>query len=132
MARSATWGCAGRPRPGLSRDWGTTMKKPHYTDVGKSPSKDRKEAATALSVAALGFLAAEPERLERFLALTGLGPQSLRAAAREPSFLIGVLEHVAGDETLLLAFADEGEIDPQDVGRALEALADRPGHTGAA
>jgi hypothetical protein len=108
------------------------MKKPHYTDAGKSPSKARKEAATALAVAALSFLAAEPERLERFLALTGLGPQSLRAAAREPSFLIGVLEHVAGDETLLLAFADEGEIDPQDVGRALEALADRPGHTGAA
>jgi len=40
--------------------------------------------------------------------------------------------HVAGDETLLLAFADEGEIDPQDVGRALETLAGRPGHTGAA
>ena len=108
------------------------MKKPHYTDAGKSPSKARQEAATELAVAALSFLAAEPERLERFLALTGLGPQSLRAAAREPSFLIGVLEHVAGDETLLLAFADEGEIDPQDVGRALEALADRPGHTGAA
>ena len=31
-----------------------------------------------------------------------------------------------------LAFADEGEINPQDVGRALETLADRPGHTGAA
>jgi hypothetical protein len=132
MARSATRGHAGRSRPGLSRGSGTMMKKPHYTDAGKSPSKARKEAATALAVAALSFLAAEPERLERFLALTGLGPQSLRAAAREPSFLIGVLEHVAGDETLLLAFADEGEIDPQDVGRALEALADRPGHTGAA
>ena len=131
MARSAT-DRAGRPRPGLSRGSGTKMKKPHYTDAGKSPSKARKDAATALAVAALSFLAAEPERLERFLALTGLGPQSLRAAAREPSFLIGVLEHVAGDETLLLAFADEGEIDPQDVGRALETLAGRPGHTGAA
>jgi hypothetical protein len=108
------------------------MKKPQYTDGGKPPSKARQEAAIDLAVAALGFLAAEPERLERFLALTGLGPQSLRAAAREPGFLIGVLEHVAGDETLLLAFADEGEIDPQDVGRALEALAGRPGHTGAA
>ena len=108
------------------------MRKPHYSDAGKSRSKAGKEAATELAVAALSFLAAEPERLERFLALTGLGPQSLRAAAREPSFLIGVLEHVAGDETLLLAFADEGEINPQDVARALEALADPPGHTGAA
>ena len=29
------------------------MKKPHYQDPGKSTSKARKEAATALAVAAL-------------------------------------------------------------------------------
>ena len=108
------------------------MKKPHYSAAGKSTSKRRKEAATALAVAALNFLAGDHERLERFLALTGLGPQSLRATAREPSFLVGVLDHVASDETLLLAFANESGIDPQDVGRARDALAARPGHTGAA
>jgi hypothetical protein len=108
------------------------MKKPHYSDAGKSTPKGRKAAATELAIAALNFLAGEHERLERFLALTGLGPQSLRAAAREPSFLLGVLDHVAGDRTLLLAFADERGINPQDVGRARDALAERPGHTGAA
>jgi hypothetical protein len=108
------------------------MKKPHYAGSNKSTSADRREAATTLAIAALNFLAGEPERFERFLALTGLGPQSLRAAAREPGFLLGVLYHVASDETLLLAFADETEIDPQDVGRARDALAERPGHTGAA
>jgi hypothetical protein len=108
------------------------MKKPHYSGAGKSASKASKEAATELAVAALSFLAGEHERLERFLALTGLGPQSLRAAAREPSFLLGVLDHVAGDETLLLAFARERGIDPEAVGRARDALAERPGHTGAA
>jgi Protein of unknown function (DUF3572) len=108
------------------------MKKPHYSGAGKSTSGGPKEAATELAIAALGFLAGEPERLERFLALTGLGPQSLRAAAREPSFLLGVLDHVASDETLLLAFANENGINPEDVGRARDALAERPGHTGAA
>jgi hypothetical protein len=108
------------------------MKKPHYSAAGKSTSKRRKEAATALAVAALSFLAGDHERLERFLALTGLGPQSLRATAREPSFLLGVLDHVAGDETLLLAFARESGVDPEDVGRARDALAARPGNTGAA
>jgi Protein of unknown function (DUF3572) len=108
------------------------MKKSHYAGADKSASGDRKEAATELAIAALSFLAAEPERLERFLALTGLGPQSLRAAAREPSFLLGVLDHVAGDETLLLAFASEKAINPHDVGRARHALAERPGQTGAA
>jgi Protein of unknown function (DUF3572) len=108
------------------------MKKPHYSGAGKSTSKRRKEAATELAVAALTFLAGEHERLERFLALTGLGPQSLRATAREPSFLLGVLDHMASDETLLLAFANESGINPEDVGRARDALARRPGHTGAA
>jgi hypothetical protein len=108
------------------------MKKPHYQDPGKSTSKAHKEAARALAVAALTFLAGDHERLERFLALTGLGPQSLRAAAREPSFLLGVLDHVASDESLLLAFAGESGFDPEDVGRARAVLTDRPGHTGAA
>ena len=108
------------------------MKKPHYSRAGKSASRASKEVATELAVAALSFLAGEHERLERFLALTGLGPQSLRAAAREPSFLLGVLDHVASDEALLLAFADENGINPEDVGRARDVLAARPGHTGAA
>jgi hypothetical protein len=108
------------------------MKTPRYTGPGKTSSEGRKEAATELAIAALGFLAGEHARLERFLALTGLGPQSLRSAAREPSFLLGVLDHVAGDEILLLAFANESGIDPEDVGRARDALAEHPGHTGAA
>jgi hypothetical protein len=108
------------------------MKQPHSPGAGKSTSKAREEAAAALAIAALTFLAGETERLERFLALTGLGPQSLRAAAREPGFLLGVLDHVASDESLLLAFANENGIDPEDVGRARDTLAEHPGHTGAA
>jgi hypothetical protein len=108
------------------------VKSPRNSKPGTSASEARKEAATELAIAALTFLAGETERLERFLALTGLGPQSLRAAAREPSFLLGVLDHVASDEILLLTFANENGIDPEDVGRARDALAERPGHTGAA
>jgi hypothetical protein len=108
------------------------MKQPHFRGAGKSTSRAREEAAAELAITALAFLAGETERLERFLALTGLEPQSLRAAAREPGFLLGVLDHVASDEALLLAFANENGIDPEDVGRARDALAERPGHTGAA
>ena len=108
------------------------MKPPYSPGADRPTSKARAEAATELAIAALTFLAGETERLERFLALPGLGPQSLRAAAREPSFLLGVLDHVAGDESLLLAFATENGIDPEDIGRARAALAQRPGDTGAA
>jgi Protein of unknown function (DUF3572) len=83
------------------------------------------EAATALAIAALGFIASAPERLGRFLADTGIGPESIRQAASEPHFLAGVLDHIAGDEALLLAFAAEHGIDPNDVMRARDALSGR-------
>ena len=91
--------------------------------AGKSDRKASEDAAALLAIAALTFIAEEPERLGRFLALTGIGPESLRAAARDPGFLLGVLEHVAGDEALLLAFATRHEIDPEDIARARDVLA---------
>ncbi len=68
------------------------------------------------------FLAAEPERLGRFLAVTGIGPEAIRAAAAEPNFLAGVVEHVIGDERLLLEFAAHAQINPAEVARASAAL----------
>jgi uncharacterized protein DUF3572 len=85
--------------------------------------KEQLDAACKLAIAALSFIASEPERLGRFLALTGIGPESIRAAAREPGFLLGVLDHLTGDETLLVTFANENDVDPEDVGRAREVLA---------
>ena len=75
--------------------------------------QDRRAEAEDLAIAALGFIAGEPERLGRFLAMTGIGPDSIRAAAREPRFLLGVLDHLAADEPLLLAFAAENGIRPR-------------------
>lgn len=88
--------------------------------------KQRQETAAAIAIAALGFIAGDSERLARFLAMTGIGPESIRAAAREPAFLLGVLDYLAGDEPLLLAFASQNEFDPEQVTRARELLAGLP------
>jgi hypothetical protein len=117
-----------RQRIGAER----TMKNPRRSSASAPHAAERRDAATELAISALTFLAGDAERLGRFLALTGIAPASLRAAAREPNFLLGVLDHVAADEDLLVAFADERGIDPQDVLQARDALADRPGDTGAA
>jgi hypothetical protein len=84
---------------------------------------EQREQAETLAIAALSFLAGDPERLGAFLALSGIGPESIRAAATEPRFLAGILDHVVADERLLLAFAAEAGIDPADLGRAQMALA---------
>jgi hypothetical protein len=39
----------------------------------------------------------------------------IRSAAREPGFLAGVLEHMLGDASLLIAFATSVGIDPAEV-----------------
>jgi len=79
--------------------------------------------AEALALQALGFLASEPERLEPFLASTGLGPGTLRAAAAQPGFLLAVLDHIAAADSLLLEFAANAGIDPQLVVTARDRLA---------
>jgi hypothetical protein len=46
----------------------------------------------------------------------------IRRAAADPSFLAGVLDHVGGDEALLLAVAEHAGVRPQDIERAQAAL----------
>jgi hypothetical protein len=86
-------------------------------------SRVTREDAEAIAIAALGFMASDPERLGRFLAITGLGPENLRAAAGEPGFLGQILAHVAQDESLLLAFAANTGERPERVGAAHLVLA---------
>ena len=51
----------------------------------KPKSTMDQEEAEAIALSALAFLAEEPERLGRFLALTGMGPAELRAQAGAPT-----------------------------------------------
>jgi hypothetical protein len=78
--------------------------------------------AEALALAVLEFLAAEGERIGRFLSLSGLDPGGLRKAALQPGFLPGVLDYIAGDEALLLAFAEAAGIAPERIGEARHLL----------
>ncbi|HLH91769.1 MAG TPA: DUF3572 domain-containing protein [Xanthobacteraceae bacterium] len=82
-----------------------------------------REAAEALAIQALNFLATEPARLSRFLGVTGLDPASIRAAAGESGFLAGVLAYLAEDEQMLVAFAAEAGVKPGAVDRARHLLA---------
>jgi hypothetical protein len=83
-------------------------------------------SAAEAAIAALGFLADDPDRLERFLALSGLGPHNLREAAAEPKFLSAVLDYITGDEKLLIAFATREGRRPEVIVRARDALAGPP------
>lgn len=88
----------------------------------KARAGPTQEAAEMLAIQALGFLAEEPERLDGFLAGSGIASDTIRAVAADPAFLAGVLEHMLANESLLIAFAHSAGIDPADVARAGNVL----------
>ena len=77
-----------------------------------------------VAIQALAFIAEDPDRLERFLSLTGTRPETLRSGAATPGFLSGVLQHLIGWEPWLLEFAASAGMTPADVVTAADRLAD--------
>ncbi|MEJ0097371.1 MAG: DUF3572 domain-containing protein [Bauldia sp.] len=90
--------------------------------IAERPGQLSPEAAEAVAIGALSYLAGEPEALGRFLALSGIGPAMLRAAAAEPAFLAGVLDFFLGDERLLVAYAESAGIPATQIAAARRAL----------
>ena len=86
------------------------------------PKANARQVAEMLAIQALTYLADDGERLGRFLAVSGIGPESLRAAAQDARFLAGVLDYVVGDEQLLIDFAKEVGVTPVDVQNARRVL----------
>ncbi len=100
-----------RPRLGYSR----AMRAP-------SPVRMDTDTAEQIAIAALGFVAADPVLLPRFLAISGIEAEAVRAAAREPGFLAGVLQFLMAHEPTLAAFCEASGERPPRIAAALAAL----------
>lgn len=93
----------------------------------RSQSKALSEdAAREVAVAVFGRIAADEERLGRFLELTGLRTDTIRSAASSPRFFEAVLEHVVGWEPLLIEIAGEISMRPEAIAAAHARLAPPP------
>ncbi|WP_421852589.1 DUF3572 family protein [Novosphingobium sp.] len=77
-------------------------------------------AATALQ--ALGWVLGDAPRAERFLALTGLTPDELRAGLGDAAVQGAVLEFLCGHEADLIAAAEALGLAPADLAAAREKL----------
>ena len=76
----------------------------------------------ALALSALAWTLGEDARAQRFLALTGLEPADLRAAAGEPATLDAVLGFLEAHQPDLLACAVSMNIKPERLIAARERL----------
>jgi hypothetical protein len=91
-----------------------------------SPTYDRPSRpdndAQALTLNALGWVLADDDRAARFLALTGLTPDSLRSSLDKPSTLAGVLDFLCAHEPDLIAAAEALGVEPAVLAGARERL----------
>jgi hypothetical protein len=83
-----------------------------------------REVAEIVAIQALSFVAGDPERLGLFLSESGIGPETLRSAAKDPQFLVSVLDFVMRDDATVKAFASSSQHHPTTIAAAREALGD--------
>lgn len=76
-----------------------------------------------LALSALGWILAEDARARRFLDLTGLTPDALRASLGRPETQLAVFDFLCAHEPDLIAAAASLNIAPADLVSAREVLA---------
>jgi hypothetical protein len=79
-------------------------------------------AAEILALKALAYLATDGDGLVRFLALSGLELEDLRARAGSPELLAGVVDFLLSDEALCAAFLAAEDIDAPTLHAARRGL----------
>jgi Protein of unknown function (DUF3572) len=74
-------------------------------------NRDRNDAA-ALALNALVWVLQEPDRADRFLALTGLEGDDIRGRINDPALLDGVIAFLEAHEPDLIACAHALDVSP--------------------
>jgi hypothetical protein len=80
------------------------------------------DAAEAIALQCLAWLAGNEELLPVFLGATGAGVEDLRERAQDPDFLGSVLDFVLMDDAWVTAFCDHAGLAATTPGAARAAL----------
>jgi hypothetical protein len=82
-----------------------------------------RKAADAIGVDALAFIAEDAKLFQRFLDMSGLEVDQIRAEAAKPAFFVGLLDFILAHEPTTMDFAAHAGLDPAEVQIARDALA---------
>ncbi|MEO1729278.1 MAG: DUF3572 domain-containing protein [Pseudomonadota bacterium] len=94
---------------------------PQYTETDEGAST----RAATLALAALGWVLGDDDRAGRYLDLTGLDPETLRAGLGDPSVLASCLDFLANHEPDLVRAAEALAVSPEELIAAREHLSPR-------
>ncbi len=99
---------------------------PQGQDNAEGVPKERAgQRASTLALAALGWLLQDGERAERYLDLTGMDPDTLRAGLGDPAVLASTLDFLANHEPDLIRAAEALAITPEELIAARHDLSPR-------
>ena len=79
----------------------------------------------ALALAALAATLGDERRAQRFLDLTGIGTDELRASLGDPALLAAVLRFLEAHEPDLISVAEDLGVKPEDLVEARRQLEER-------
>ena len=82
-----------------------------------------------LGLAALAATLGDERRARRFLDLTGIGTEKLRARAADPTLLAALIAFLEAHEPDLIAISEQVGVDPERLGRARRELERGRGET---
>lgn len=85
-------------------------------------TNNSREAAQAMALQALAFLAADNDLLDGFLLNTGLDLGHVRDLAGNIDFQAGVLDYLLSNEPILMSFATGAGMRPEEVVAARDRL----------
>ena len=88
----------------------------------RAEMKPNKRSPTVIALEALAFVVADEAELGRFLSLSGLSPDRLRAGADRPDTHRAVFEYLMGHEPTARAFAEAHGYRPEDLWAAAHHL----------
>lgn len=94
---------------------------PHINDYPQGDQTGQLSART-LALAALGWVLEDGDRAERFLSLTGLDPDSLRAGLGNDAILAAPLEFLSNHEPDLIRAAEAIAVTPEELVAARQEL----------
>jgi len=80
------------------------------------------DAAEAVAFRAVAFVVSNDEYLADFARRSGVCPSLFPDMIENREFLVGILDHLLADESLLLAFCGNADIDPSDILPVRDAL----------
>jgi hypothetical protein len=86
------------------------------------PQSAPETAPEMLALAALGWLLGEPARAQRYLDLTGLDAEGLRAGLSDPAVLVSALDFLGNHEPDLISAAEALAVTPEDLIHAAKEL----------